>query len=157
MTPGTRWGFWIFIFILVALHFVLRVGLGFQELAPDLLVIALLIAAREMRAGHAAGLGLLLGILDGSIVPFALGASALALTILGFLGARSRDLFSGESYVVLALYLFAGKWLFDALFSLVTGDMFRPGASALILISPLAALYAAAAGLIGLAVYRAFA
>jgi rod shape-determining protein MreD len=157
MNDSARIGFWVFVAVLVVLHFVLRVGLGFDELAPDFLVVALLLAAREMRAGFAAGLGLLFGVLDGAIVPITLGASALALAILGFLGARSRDLFSGDSLAALAIYLFAGKWIFDLLFFLITGNAFRPGASYLVLISPLAALYATAVGLVGLAIYRVFA
>jgi cell shape-determining protein MreD len=155
---GTRnWGFWIFITLLVVLHFVLRIGMGLQQLAPDLLVIAVLIAAREVRAGTAAGIGLLLGILDGSVVPFTLGASALVLTILGFAGSRTREIASADNYLFLAVYLFAGKWLFDSLLFLVTGDAFRAGASYLLLVSPLTALYAAAAGLVGLLTYRAVA
>jgi hypothetical protein len=157
MNGTARWGFWVFIVVLVVLHFVLRIGLGFAQLAPDLLVVALLLAAREMRAGFAAGLGLLLGILDGAVVPFNLGASALVLTILGFAGGRSRELVAGDSFIFLALYLFAGKWLYDTLLYLVTGDLFRPGASYLLLVSPITALYAAAAGLVALAAYRAFA
>jgi hypothetical protein len=151
------WGFWVFVGLLVVLHFLLRVGLGYEQLAPDLLVVALLLSARQMSAGWAAGLGLLLGILDGALVPFALGGSALALTVLGFLGSRSREFFSDDNYILFALYLFVGKWLFDTMLFLVTGDVFRAGASYLLLVSPLTALYAAAAGLVSLAVYKAFA
>ena len=157
MNVTTRWGFWVLIALLVVLHFVLRVGMGLEQLAPDLLVVALLLAAREMRAGLAAGLGLLFGLLDGSVVPFNLGATAVVLTVIGFLGARSRDLVAGESIAFLAVYLFAGKWLFDILLYLLTGSAFDAGASYLLLISPLAALYAAAAGLVGFSLYRAFA
>lgn len=156
MRNNVGFGFWVFIAILVILHFVLRVGLGYNQLAPDLLVIALLLASRQLSAGWAAGLGLLLGVLDGALVPFALGASALALTVLGFIGARSRDFFSEDNYFLLAVYLFAGKWLFDLLLFFVTGDLFRSGGSYLLLVSPMAALYAAASGLLGLAIYRAF-
>jgi len=152
-----RWGLWLFIAFLVVLHFILRLGLGLGHLAPDLLVVALLLAAREMRAGWAAGLGLGLGILDGSMVPFNLGASALALTVIGYLGARTRELFAGDNFLFLALYLFVGKWLYDTLLYLVTGDLFSSGAAYLLLISPLTALYAAAAGVVALAAYRAFA
>lgn len=151
------WGFWVFVALLIVLHFLLRVGLGYEQLAPDLLVVALLIAARQLPAGYAAGLGLLLGVLDGALVPYALGASALALTILGFVGARSRELFSEDNFLLFALYLFAGKWIFDIVVFLATGEVFRAGGSYLLLVSPLTALYAAAAGLIGIAVYRAFA
>ena len=157
MTGRVGWGFWAFIALLVVLHFLLRVGLGYEQLAPDLLVVALLLGARQLPAGYAAGLGLVLGILDGALVPFALGASALALALLGFAGARSRELFSEDNYLLLALYLFVGKWLFDTILFFATGDLFRAGASYLLLVSPLTALYAAAAGLIGVTVYRAFA
>ena len=150
------WGFWVFVALLVVLHFLLRVGLGYEQLAPDLLVVALLLSARQLPAGYAAGLGLVLGILDGALVPFALGGSALALTVIGFLGARSREFFSDDNYLLFALYLFVGKWLFDTLLFLITGDVFRAGASYLLLVSPLTALYAAAAGLVSLAIYKAF-
>ena len=150
------WGFRIFIVVLVILHFVLRVGLGLDQLAPDLLVVSLLLAAREIRAGAAAGLGLVLGVLDGSMVPFNLGISALVLTALGFVGARSREIFSGESYVFLALYLFAGKWLYDILLALLTREIFRAGAMEYLVMAPMTALYAAAAGVVAMAVYRAF-
>jgi rod shape-determining protein MreD len=152
-----RWGFWLFIGCLVVLHFVLRLGLGLGQLAPDLLLVAVLLAARERRAGWAAGLGLALGVLDGSMVPFNLGTSALVLTVIGFVGARTREIFSGDNFVFLALYLFIGKWLYDTLLYLVTGDLFGAGATYLVLVSPLTALYAAAAGVLAAAAYRAFA
>jgi hypothetical protein len=156
MNGSTGWGFRVFIAVLVVLHFVLRVGLGLDQLAPDLLVVALLLAARETRAGTAAGLGLALGIVDGSMVPFNLGISALVLTALGFVGARSRELFSGESYLFLALYLFVGKWLYDMMLSLLTRQLFRSGAAELLVVAPMTAIYAAAAGVLAMAAYRAF-
>ena len=79
--------------------------------------VALELDAR-MKLAHArvsVVVGLLLGVLDGSMVPFNLGISALVLTALGFVGARSREIFSGESYVFLALYLFVvGRCLWVA-------------------------------------------
>ena len=157
MNGTTRWGCWVFIGLLVVLHVVLRVGRGLEQLAPDLLIVALLLAAREIRAGYAAGVGLLFGILDGSLVPYHLGATAVVLTLLGFFGARSREVVAGDSLVFMAVYLFVGKWLFDTLLYLVTGEAFGPMAGYLVLVSPLAALYAAAAGLVGVSLYKAFA
>ena len=157
MIGRVGWGFWVFIALLLVMHFLLRVGLGYQQLAPDLLVVALLLAARQLSPGYAAGLGLLLGIIDGALIPSTLGASAVALTALAFVGSRSRELFAEDNYLLVSLYLFVGKWLFDTILFFATGDLFRPGASYLLLVSPLTALYAAAAGLIGLTVYRAFA
>lgn len=144
--------------ILVVAYFVVRVGLGLGALFPDLLVVALLLAAREMSGGWAAGLGLLLGILDGSVVPLSLGASAIVLAVLGYLGARTRTVIPGDSMFMIALYLFAGKWLYDFLIFMVLSVAGHAGpASALLLISPLSALYAAVAGVLALAAYRLFA
>lgn len=156
MNGRVGWGFVALVAVVVVLHFVLRVGLGFQQLAPDLLVVAVLLAARHLPAGLASGFGFLMGLLEGALVPSVLGASSLALTIVGFLGARSREVFAEDNYVLLAIYLFVGKWLYDVILFTATGDLFGPGATYLILISPLTALYAAAAGLIAVMIYRAF-
>ena len=158
MTEGTRWQFVGFVAVLVVLYFLLRVGLGMGALAPDLLVVALLLASRRLRGGQAAGLGFLLGVLDGAAHPLTMGAGAVALSILGYLGARSREPFSGDSPVLLALYLFAGKWLYDLLvYLLLMPDHLSGPLSMLVLGSPLAAAYAAAAGLAAAAAYRAVA
>lgn len=155
MTEGTRWQFVGLISVLVILYFLLRVGLGLGALAPDLLVVALLLASRRMRAGQAAGLGFVLGLLDGAAHPLTMGAGAVALSIVGFLGSRSREGLSGDSPVLLALYLFAGKWLYDAIVYVL---LIRPNlagpVSTLLLASPLAAVYAAAVGLAAAMAYK---
>jgi cell shape-determining protein MreD len=158
MTEGTRWQFVGFIAVLVVLYFLLRIGLGLGDWAPDLLVVALLLAARRMRAGWAAGLGFLLGVLDGAAHPLTMGAPAVALAVLGYLGARSREALAGDSPVLLLLYLFAGKWLYDAMVYLLLIKPHLAGpVSTLLLGSPLAAAYAAAVGLAAAAAYRAVA
>lgn len=158
MTEGTRWQFVAFVVVLVVLYFVLRMGLGLGELAPDFLAIALLLAARRMRAGWAAGLGFLLGLLDGAAHPLTMGAGAVALAVLGYGAARSREVLSGDSPVVLALFLFAGKWIYDALMYLLLLRINLSGpVSSLLLLSPLAAVYAAAVGLAAAAAYRSVA
>ncbi len=159
MRGDSRGALAVLVVALVVFHFLLRLGFGLGVFAPDLLVVALLVGAREMRAGPAAGLGLLLGILDGAVIPFALGNSAVVLTILGFVGSRTRQLVAGDSLSFLALYLFVGKWLFDALLAGI-GWLFPPHIAvdlgALLLVSPLAALYAAVVGVAVVAVYRLF-
>jgi len=155
MRRETPWALTAFVVALLVLHFMLRVGLGLGTLAPDLLVAAVLLAGRQLRAGTAAGIGLLLGILEGATVPENLGILALVLAVLGFLAARSRDLFADDNYLFLAAYLFSGKLLFDGLLLVLSGSAFRPGAfTALFLVSPLAALYVAAAGMVCVAAYR---
>jgi hypothetical protein len=152
---GSRLALTALVVLLTVLHLVLRVGLGLGELVPDLIVVAVLLAARQMRPGWAAGVGLLLGILEGAVVPLTFGASALALTVVGYLGSRTREVFSGGGLVFLAFYLFAGKWLYDILLHLILLADATPGpASALLLISPLTALYVAAAGLVAFTAYR---
>lgn len=157
MTEGTRWQFVGFVAVLALLYFVLRVGLGLGALAPDLLLVALLLAARRMRAGWAAGLGFLLGVLDGAANPHTLGAGALVLSVLGYLGARSREVLAGDSPVLLASYLFAGKWLYDAGMYLLMLANESAGPVGTLAFSLVAAGYAAAAGVAAAAAYRAVA
>jgi hypothetical protein len=156
MTEGTRWQFVGLIAVLVALHFILRVGLGLGPLAPDLLVVGMLLAARRMRAGWAAGLGVPLGVMEGAVNSVLLGPASLALVVLGFAGSRSRDQLAGDSPALLVLYLFVGKWVYDILVYLVLAMNGSAGSAAkLIVDSPVAALYAAFAGLAAVAAYRA--
>lgn len=156
MTEGTRWQFVWLIAGLVILHFVLRVGLGLGFYVPDLLTVALLLAARRMRAGAAAGLGVLFGVLDGAVNPFTMGASALVLAVLGYLASRSREVLAGDSPVLLVALLGLGKYLFDLfLWGVLSSRALAGPASVLFTLSPLAALYAAAAGLAAVTVYRA--
>ncbi len=144
--------FWTFIIILVVLHFGLHVALGMRGAAPDLLTIALLLGVRRLTGSAAAGLGLALGLLNDALSLDAFGALAVTYAILGFVGARSRDLFEGDSLLFVAIYIFAGKLLSDILYQVLTRS--APW-SDLWAAAPIAALYAAVAGLVGLTLYRA--
>jgi cell shape-determining protein MreD len=156
MTEGTRWQFVGLIVALVILHFVLRVGLSLGFFVPDLLTVALLLAARRMRAGGAAGLGVLFGVLDGAVNPFTMGASALVYSVVGYLAARSREFLAGDSPVMLLLYLAVGKYMVDVLlFGVLYSRSLAGPPFALVTLSLAAALYAAAAGLAAVTVYRA--
>ncbi|MHB1168237.1 MAG: rod shape-determining protein MreD [Longimicrobiales bacterium] len=144
-------GFSIFVAVLILVHLLLHVGLGIGESAPDLMTVAVLLAARRMRATTAAILGLLLGVLEDSLALVSFGASAVAFSFIAVVGARSRDLFEGDSLLFVAVYLFLGKVLRDGIHVLLTAaesDMLMSS-------TPLAALYATVSGLIALGVYRA--
>ncbi len=144
-------GFSIFVAVLILVHLLLHVGLGIGESAPDLMTVAVLLGARRMRATTAAILGLLLGVLEDSLALVSFGASAVAFSFIAVVGARSRDLFEGDSLLFVAVYLFLGKVLRDAIHVLLTAaesDMLMSS-------TPLAALYATVSGLIALGVYRA--
>lgn len=152
---GTRWRFALFVAGLVVLHFVLGVGLGLGVLAPDLLVVALLLASRRMRPGGAAGLGFVLGLLEGSATPTLFGAASLGLSVVGYLGSRSREWLAGDDPVTMAAYFFVGTLLYKALLYLVLAGMGAGGSPMALAIPALfASLYAAAVGLGASALYR---
>jgi hypothetical protein len=107
---GARaWGTWILVAALVFVHFLLHVGLGYGRGAPDLLTVALLLAAREVRVGTAAAVGLLFGLLEDALSVLAFGANAVAMTAIGILGALTRDLFVGDSRLFAVSYFFVGE------------------------------------------------
>jgi rod shape-determining protein MreD len=133
--------------LLPVLHFFLHVGLGMGRGAPDLLAVGLLLLARELRTGTAAGVGFGLGLLEDAFSLLAFGANALTCTLLGIVGSRTRDLFVGESLVFLVSYLFLGTWLRGAIHWIVAGDEVRREAGLVLLVQgPVDAAYAAAVG-----------
>jgi rod shape-determining protein MreD len=142
-------GFWGVALLLPVLHFLMQVGFGLGAAAPDLLTVALLILAREVRTGWAAGIGLFFGLLEDAFSVLAFGANAMAMSLVGILGARSRDLFMGESLRFLASYLVVGTWLRHGLHWLFAGEVVRAGAVRTLLVdAPAAALYAAVVGMV---------
>lgn len=153
MTRGRSLSFWALIGLLVVAYFFLHLALGLGVAVPDLLTIALLLAARYMRAPYAAGLGLLLGLLRDSLSLVAFGADMITLSLLGYLGSRSRDLFVGDSLVFVGIYLVAGILLHDLIYYLLAGSALGEGMLHFVAQLPFV-LYSAAAGLGVLLLYR---
>ncbi len=148
------WAFWLFIGALVVLHFALHLAFGVGAWAPDLLTLAVLLAARELTPEAAAGLGFGLGLLEDAVSLGAFGAAAITHTLLGFLGARSRDLFIGESGLFVTLYLFIGAWVQAALYFGMAPAVRRGEAiEALLVHAPLEAAYVAATGIAAIVIY----
>ena len=140
---------WLVVAGLVVLHFFLRLGLGLGGSAPDLLVVALLIGARDLEAGGAAGTGFFFGLLEDAFSSLAFGSNALALVLVGALGARTRDLFVGDSVAFLAWYFLVGKFSRDLIHWLAVGDGLRePFVQAILIDGVIAALYATVAGMV---------
>lgn len=149
-------GLWLFVALLVALHFVLHLSLGLRASAPDLLTVAVLLAARQLNGGAASGLGFVLGLLEDAVSLGAFGAAAVTQTVVGYLGASSRDLFVGESTLFLSLYLFLGAWAQDALYYALAAAVRRgEPVEALLVVAPIQAAYAALAGVVGVLLFRA--
>ena len=143
------WRVWATVVGLVLLHFLLHLGFGLGNVAPDLLTIALLLAAREVGMGTAAGIGFALGLLLDAFSLLAFGANAVAMTVVGAAGARTRDLFVGDSFFFVVSYLFLGKWVKDLLHWVLVGESVRePFVQALLMGSSLNALYAAGVGVL---------
>jgi len=117
--------------------------------------VALLLASRRLRPGGAAGLGFVLGVLEGSANPTVFGAASLALSIVGYLGSRSREWLAGDDPVTMVAYFFVGTLLYEALLYVLLAVM-GAGGSAMALAIPalFASLYAAAVGLGASALYR---
>ncbi|MEX0842742.1 MAG: hypothetical protein WD120_00205, partial [Gemmatimonadota bacterium] len=105
------------------------------------------LAAREVRTGTAAGIGFLLGIMEDAFSLLAFGSNALTCSLLGIVGARSRDLFLGESLFFLMTYLVLGTWIRAALHWLLAGDEVRRGGVVLLVEAPVDAGYAAVVGI----------
>lgn len=149
----TRLRVWIVVVGLVILHFLLHVGLGVRHAAPDLLTVALLLAAREVGVGTAAGLGLLLGLLEDALSVLSFGANAVSMSVVGLLGAVTRDLFVGDSLIFLSSYFVIGKWVRDLLAWLMMGQALRqPFTHQVVVQGFLGGVYAAAVGILVMAV-----
>lgn len=135
--------------LLLVLHLFLHLGLGIGRWAPDLLTVALLLAARETGMGFGAGLGFFLGLMEDSFSVLAFGANTLSLTLVGILGARTRDLFVGDSVLFLFSYLTCGKLLRDLIHWLVAGEGIRePFLNAIVVDGTVAAVYGAVLGVV---------
>jgi rod shape-determining protein MreD len=140
--------------ILVLLHYTLRPLLGWR--APmDFLVLALLLAAIRVRPAFGAILGLALGIVSDSLTPDALGAGAIAMTIVGYLASWLKAVFFADNIALNAFFFFLGKWVFDVIYFTVEH---RLGGielvQQLLLWSPLSAAATAIAGILLLFVMR---
>lgn len=96
---------------LMILHFVLYRFFVRWPAMPNFLIGGLLLAALRMRAGHAALLGFGLGMLEAAMGLEGLGTTSLVLTLVGYLGARSRDLLFADARHYVFIYLFVGTWV----------------------------------------------
>lgn len=97
--------------IFVTLHFTFRPVLLQWLVAPSFLLGGFLLASLRMRAGYAATLGFALGLLEASMALEGMGVLSIVFTVLGYLGARSRDLLFADAKPFIFVYLFAGSWV----------------------------------------------
>ena len=132
---------------LIIAHLVLRVGFGLQNEAPDLLVLALLLASRSLSLRAGAALGFVLGLIEDAFSMLSFGASVFAMTLVGTMGAQVRHLFVGRSIFFQSTYFFLGKWARDLLAWIVSDvDSRKVFFDHIFIESPLMALYVTVIG-----------
>jgi rod shape-determining protein MreD len=153
--PPGRLGVAVVLALLTAAHFVLRPRLGDPRFAPDFLLIALLFFAIRVRpmAGTAAGFAL--GLVNDAVAPTAFGATALALTVVGYLAGWLKAIVFADNLLITALFVFSAAWIRDAI-EVLAAHQLVGGALAwqLLAFSPLAAVSTAAAATVTLVVFR---
>lgn len=142
--------------ILVALHFTLRpIFFAGWRASPDFLLIALLLVAIRVRPGTAALIGFIMGIIVDTMTLHAFGASALAMSCVGFVASWMKAIFFADDLVLNAFFFFVGKWAFDILYLLAThesvaGELVKQA----LVWSPLAAAMTSLTGIITLIMLR---
>ena len=154
MTLTQRLVLAVMLVLLVTLHFTLRPLLDWRA-GVDFLVIGVLLVAVRVRPGAAALTGLLVGTAIDSMTPEALGAGALAMTLVGFLASRLKAAFFTDELALNAFFVFLGKLAYDWVSILAEGRL-----SGMTLVwqlvawTPLSALATAAVGLLVLGAVR---
>lgn len=108
---------------LVALQFSVRSRLGNEKIAPDFLLLALMIYTIRAQPGKGAVAGLIVGLMRDALAPASFGAGALAHTIVGYLSAWGKAVFFAENLFVNGCLFFAGTWLRNLVVSLASGTL----------------------------------
>ena len=150
----TRTRFALIMLLLIGLHFYVRPRLWDPRIAPDFLMLALMIYATRTRTGNAAVAGFIIGLASDALTPARLGAGALAHTLVGYLAAWGRAVFFADNLLVHAGFIGAGVWLRDVIVLVGSGAGGRRILLHLVTWSPLQALSTAVAGVIILIIFR---
>jgi rod shape-determining protein MreD len=108
---------------LVVLQFSVRSRLGNPRIAPDFLLLALLIYTIREQPGKSAAAGFIVGLLRDALTPASFGAGALAHTLVGYLSAWSKAVFFAENIFVNGCLFFAGTWVRNLVMALASGKM----------------------------------
>lgn len=152
--PGDVFRFIVGIVILVLAHFSVRPLLaGHAEI--DFLLIAVLFIAVRVRPGVAALTGLCAGLIVDSLNPAQFGAATLAFSLTAYGASWLKAVFFAENVALTGVFIFVGKWLFDAVYLLAGRGV--PGVDKtiqLLLWSPLAASLTAIVAVMLLTFFR---
>jgi rod shape-determining protein MreD len=103
--------------LLVIAQYTLRPLIGGRA-QVDFLAIAVLFSAVRLRPGAAALLGFVVGLMVDCLAPGSFGAAALAFTLVGYAASWLKAVFFADHIALTGLFVFGGKWLFEALYLL---------------------------------------
>src|SRR5438034_11355002 len=123
MRRTDRYRYPIMMTLLILLQFTVRSRLGGDRIAPDFLLLALLIYTIRAEPGRSAAVGFVVGLLRDALTPASFGAGALAHTLVGFLSAWGKAVFFAENVWVNGYLFFAGTWLRNLVVALASGKL----------------------------------
>ncbi|HTR19243.1 MAG TPA: rod shape-determining protein MreD [Gemmatimonadales bacterium] len=155
MRRTDKYRFWIVIALLVALQFSVRSRLGSARVAPDFLLLALLIYSIRSPAGVSALAGFLVGLAGDALTPATFGAGMLAHTLVAYFASWAKAVFFAENLFVNGCLFFGGTWVRNLIVALVSGKL-KGGMLGweLLVWSPLQGLTTAIAGVVVLVMFR---
>lgn len=110
-SPGGRAAGLAGAILLALVHFLLRPTVTSWWMGPDLLAGALLLAALHVRAGSAAAVGFLLGVLEASMALTDPAPLAAVYAVTGYLGVRSWELLFADVRIFLPTFFVLGSWV----------------------------------------------
>jgi len=118
-----KYRFYVILAGLVVLQFSVRGRLGGDRVAPDFMLLALLIYTIRARPAPSAAAGFLVGLLRDALTPASFGAGALAHTLVGYLSSWSKAVFFAENLLVNGCLFFAGTWSRNLVVALASGKL----------------------------------
>jgi rod shape-determining protein MreD len=118
-----RYRFVVLLAGLVVLQFSVRPRLGVDRMAPDFLLLALLIYTIRAQPGKSAAAGFVVGLLRDALTPASFGAGALAHTLVGYLSAWGKAVFFAENLFVNGCLFFAGTWVRNLVMAVASGKV----------------------------------
>lgn len=148
------WSFRLVLALLVVTHFYLRPRFLAGPWAPDFLLLALLIFSIRSRPGVAALAGLVVGLVDDTLMPSRFGAGMLAHTIVGYVAAWGRAVFFADNLLVNAGLFLAGTWVRNLIILLASGLSVGALLASVALWSTLQAIATAVAGVLVMVAIR---
>lgn len=123
MRKTDRYRYLLLLAMLVLLQFTLRGRLGDERIAPDFLLLALLIHTIRSHPGRSAAAGFVVGVLRDALSPASFGAGALAHTLVGYLSSWAKAVFFAENVFVNGCLFFAGTWFRNLVVLLASGRL----------------------------------